>query len=311
MTLALDNYRAAQVHELDIDGNPLRYRVFGDGPAVVLVHGWPLHGATYRELIEALRPHYCCYVPDLPGAGDTPWWPEIRDTMTSYTALLRRFVDALHLERFALIAHDSGGGAARLLAAELGQRVSCLILQNTEVPDHLAFQLRLFKWVSASPRLGGAFMRLLCTRGMRQSRLGFGGCFGDRSLVEGEFFAACIRPLLTSVEGHRSILNAIDLSWTTRLSAAHARITAPIHLFWGGADTYFPLQHARRMMSEFANPGELRVVPEARLYVHEEAAGELAQFSLPLLAAVFSQVNVPSNAGPPAPQAVKTKRALP
>jgi pimeloyl-ACP methyl ester carboxylesterase len=44
MTQALDHFRTAPVEELTISGRPLRYRVFGDGPAVVFVHGWPLSG---------------------------------------------------------------------------------------------------------------------------------------------------------------------------------------------------------------------------------------------------------------------------
>jgi pimeloyl-ACP methyl ester carboxylesterase len=118
--------------------------------------------------------------------------------MSSYSALLRKFVDALDLDRFALIGHDSGGGAARLLAAELGLRVSCLILQHTELPNHLAFQLRLFKWASAAPRLGGPLLRWFCTGPLRRSQLSF----GDRSLVDGEFAEANIRPPLAALDGH-------------------------------------------------------------------------------------------------------------
>ncbi|HTU63471.1 MAG TPA: alpha/beta hydrolase, partial [Polyangiales bacterium] len=162
-----------------------------------------------------------------------------------------------------------------------------MILQNTEVPGHLSFQLRLFKWASETPAFG-PIMGLLCSSPLRQSMLGFGSCFGDRSLIDGEFAEACIRPLAAAAGGHREILRAIDLSWTDRLANAHARISAPIHLFWGGADHYFPLKQARQMATEFANRGELHVVPHARLYVHEEAAAELAQFSLRLLAAAFA-----------------------
>src|ERR1700742_1541572 len=125
MSTALDMLRAAPVQELDCDGIPLRYRTFGSGPAVLLLHGWPLNGATYRYLIEALAPHYCCSVPDLPGAGSTPWSNRIAEPITGYADVMRRFVQGLGLDSLAIVGHDSGGGVARLLAAELGARVRC------------------------------------------------------------------------------------------------------------------------------------------------------------------------------------------
>src|SRR5262245_39246165 len=137
MSTALENYRNAPVLQLDLGGIPLCYRSFGDGPSVLLLHGWPLNGATYRELIEALRGSYRCYVPDLPGAGSTPWSPRISDTIRGYAGLMQAFIERLQIDQLAIIGHDSGGGVARVLAAELGSRLKALILQNTELPDHM------------------------------------------------------------------------------------------------------------------------------------------------------------------------------
>src|SRR4051812_35949295 len=145
MSIALDNFRAAPVQQIELSGTSLRYRVFGDGPAVLLLHGWPLSGVTYRHLIEALRPQYRCYVPDLPGAGATPWSSSMTETMHGYTELMRAFADQLQPDRLAIIGHDSGGGVARLLAAQLGPRVTALVLQNPEVPGHMPPMVRMLK----------------------------------------------------------------------------------------------------------------------------------------------------------------------
>jgi pimeloyl-ACP methyl ester carboxylesterase len=246
---------------------------------------------TYRHLIEALRPHYRCYVPDLPGAGDTAWSSQINDTIFDYATLMRGFVDQLKLERLALIGHDSGGGVARVLAADLGSRATCVILQNTELPDFVPIQVRALKLASRSESLSATLMRLLTSSSLRRSELGFGACFGDRSLIDGEFFEACIRPLAAGAGGHNAIMRRLDLRWVLRLPEIHARIKAPIHLFWGDQDRYFPLQHARRMAASFVQPGELRVIAGAKLYVHEEAADELSRFSLPLVAAGFASAD--------------------
>jgi len=286
-SIALQNFRAAPVHEVTLAGTTLRYREFGSGPAVLFLHGWPLSGVTYRHLIEALRPHYRCLVPDLPGAGDTPWSPRIHETIQGYTELAHAFVDHLQLERLALIGHDSGGGVARTLAAELGTRVTSLVLQNTELPAHVPLMVRLLK-ISASSAVTGSSLALVAKhRALRRSELGFGGCFGDLELIDGEFLEACVAPLLAEVEGHRQVLAHLDLTWTQRLAQIHERIEAPIHLFWGEQDGFFPLARARSMAQTFKVPGEFKVIAGAKLYVHEEAPAELASFTSPLLASAF------------------------
>jgi pimeloyl-[acyl-carrier protein] methyl ester esterase len=42
---------------------------FGQGPDLVLIHGWGLHGGIWRPLVEALRDRYRLTVIDLPGHG--------------------------------------------------------------------------------------------------------------------------------------------------------------------------------------------------------------------------------------------------
>jgi pimeloyl-ACP methyl ester carboxylesterase len=289
MSKALDDFRAAPVHEIDLSGTTLRYRMFGDGPAVLLIHGWPLSGVTYRHLSEALSPQFRCYVPDLPGAGATPWSPSITNTIHGYTALMRAFVDRLQLETLAIVGHDSGGGVARLLAAELPGRVTSLVLQNTEVPNHIPLMVRLLKLGAASGSFAALLGRLIKSKHFRTSALGFGNCFGNRALIEGEFYEACVRPLEKDLAGQTAALAHLPLDWTRVLPEIHARIDAPIHLFWGEKDDdFFPLDRARAMAQQFRVPGEFQVIPGAKLYVHEEAHEELSRFALQLIAAGFA-----------------------
>jgi pimeloyl-ACP methyl ester carboxylesterase len=288
MGIALDTFRAAVTQELQLSGMVVRYRVLGDGPPLLFLHGWPLCGATYRELAYALQPHFRCYIPDLPGAGDTPWAPQIQDTGPAFTQLMREFVDALGLSRFAIVAHDSGGAVGRMLAAELDGRVSALILQNTEVPDYVAPLARLVK-VQAQ-YAPGLTAKALASPAFRRSALGFGGTFGDRSLIDGEFHEACVVPLLRAPQGALDMFKHFDLTFPRRVQALHARISAPISLFWGGADTFFPVAAARAMFDGLRQRGEMHVEPNAKLYVHEECPAQLARFALPILRAAFDSL---------------------
>ena len=41
----------------------------GNGPPLVLLHGWAMHGGIFAPLVEALRGHRTLHVVDLPGHG--------------------------------------------------------------------------------------------------------------------------------------------------------------------------------------------------------------------------------------------------
>ena len=55
----------------------MHIHVTGTGPALVLIHGWALHGGIFAPLVQRLAPHFQLHVVDLPGHGfsrddDTP-----------------------------------------------------------------------------------------------------------------------------------------------------------------------------------------------------------------------------------------------
>jgi pimeloyl-[acyl-carrier protein] methyl ester esterase len=49
--------------------SPLHVEVSGDGPPLVLLHGWAMHGGVFAPLTERLRRHHRVHVVDLPGHG--------------------------------------------------------------------------------------------------------------------------------------------------------------------------------------------------------------------------------------------------
>lgn len=48
---------------------PLSIEIVGDGPPLVLLHGWAMHGGVFALLVERLRAHRTLHVVDLPGHG--------------------------------------------------------------------------------------------------------------------------------------------------------------------------------------------------------------------------------------------------
>lgn len=56
---------------LEWNGSASEIREQGSGPAIVLVHGFPLDGAMWSGVARALAPKFHVFKPDLPGRGNT------------------------------------------------------------------------------------------------------------------------------------------------------------------------------------------------------------------------------------------------
>ncbi len=48
---------------------PLHIAISGDGPPLVMLHGWAMHGGVFATLAQRLRERHTLYVVDLPGHG--------------------------------------------------------------------------------------------------------------------------------------------------------------------------------------------------------------------------------------------------
>jgi pimeloyl-ACP methyl ester carboxylesterase len=270
---------------IDLGHSRIAYRQAGQGEPLLLVHGYPLHGMTFRHLVPALARHYTCIVPDLPGLGETEWTSETDFNFAGQARTLREFVDRLGLRSYAILAHDTGGTIARRLTTLDLPRVTKLVLIGTEVPGHRPPWIEFFQ-KAANPKRTATFKILMRLRWFRHSSAAFGGCFHDLSLIDGAFHRLFIEPLLQSdarIRGQIHYLRGIDWQLVDGMRAEHARITIPTLLIWGEQDSVFPIAEARAMARQLPNCKGLAIIPDAKLFVHEERPDEVAKAALDFL----------------------------
>lgn len=288
MPTDLELFRAAPLHTADV-GTPITYRRFGAGPAIVLIHGWPLNGATYRGLVRRLSRSFTCYVPDLPGSGATPWDPNTQNLFYDWAQLMVRFADVLKLERIALIGHDSGGAIARFAAAELGARVSLLALSNTEVLGHIPRLVLAYRAMAGFAGMRPMLELALRSRSFRRSAFGLRRCFADRDHLDGEFHEACVAPLLPDATNALRALRAFQPHWLEReMAGLHAKLHMPTVFAWGEADPFFPVAHARAMLGGIPDVRAFEVLSGQSLFVHDEAPQLVADVFEPWLLALHA-----------------------
>jgi pimeloyl-ACP methyl ester carboxylesterase len=279
-------FRRPVGRRIDVGHSRLAYYRFGAGPDLLLIHGWPLHAATFRHLLPQLARHYTCHLLDLPGAGQTGCGPDTPIGLRAHADTVLKAVDALGLERYGIVAHDSGAVIARQVAAR-DARVAALAFSGSEIAGFRPPKLRLMVTLGRT-----ALGRRLLMRGMRlrlvqRSELGLGGCFTDLRYAQGEFGELFIQPLLSSQEtsaGQWRLLQDFDWGLIDHLSEVHARIQVPVLAVWGSEDPWFPVARLQPTLSQFPAGATLRVVPGAKLFVHEDRPQDYLAHVLPYLA---------------------------
>lgn len=117
------------------DAGPLDVHLLeaGDGPPVLMLHGWPQHAGCWRQVIPLLADDHRLVCPDLRGFGSSGATGKGYDPAT-FAADAVALLDALELERVAVVGHDWGGSAAFELALRWPERVSHLLVLNTAPP---------------------------------------------------------------------------------------------------------------------------------------------------------------------------------
>jgi pimeloyl-[acyl-carrier protein] methyl ester esterase len=94
----------------------LHTEVRGNGPTLVLLHGWGLNVRVWDGLVAGLCDRFRIIAVDLPGHGHSGWLPE-RSSLEEQAAQVRETVAAI-AEDYSLLGWSLGGQLALQLAAE-------------------------------------------------------------------------------------------------------------------------------------------------------------------------------------------------
>jgi pimeloyl-ACP methyl ester carboxylesterase len=129
-----------------IDTGDLRQHVVtgGDGPPLLLVHGWPQTWYAWRLIMPELARDFSVVAPDQRGTGLSGKPTDGYDTAT-LAADLAALMDALGYQQFAVAGHDTGMWIGYALAADHPDRVARLAVAEAAMPG-----------VSPSPPLLGS-----------------------------------------------------------------------------------------------------------------------------------------------------------
>lgn len=104
--------------------------VAGSGPAVLLLHQTPRSWDEYRDVLPLLGRRRQAIAMDTVGFGDSTALPPGEDSIERWAAVAADLLDALELERAAVVGHHTGAYVAAELAASRPERVEAVVLSS-------------------------------------------------------------------------------------------------------------------------------------------------------------------------------------
>lgn len=116
---------------LEIAGSSLSVLDRGEGPAVLLGHGYLWDWRMWQPQIEAFQRRYRLIIPEMWGHGRSGAIPENTQNHADIAAQMLALMDKLEIERFAVVGSSMGGMWGAHLAALAPKRVYGLALLNS------------------------------------------------------------------------------------------------------------------------------------------------------------------------------------
>lgn len=272
---------------LNLGGQRVFYHRRGRGAPVVLIHGFLVSHYAWRHVIPQLSEGHDVIAFDLPGFGESDRPPpvEFRYDVLGYMETVVGVLDALEIERAALVGHAIGGGIALVTAARRPERVS-----RIAVVDPLVYPFKLPPEVLPLlvPGVGPILFRTLYTRGIIR-RYMKNDLYRDPALVTDEW-VDYVWERLNRPGGFEAAHAVVRSSSDPRVVAEALRaVRAPALVAWGADDHLFAAENAPRLAEEL--PGsELHIIPECGHAPPEEKPDELVKVLAPFLAGTRPEV---------------------
>lgn len=250
----------------------------GDGPPAVFVHGVVASSYLWRHVIMALAGERRCVAVDLPLHGRTPATPGQDFSLSALATFVGDFCDALALDGIDLVANDTGGAVAQIVAARAPQRLRSLTLSNcethTNVPPWTFVPTFLLAWSGLLARTAPALLRDV----RRARRRIYGSGYTDLERLPVDLARAWLEPLVGTPAAAREFQRLIVSVRARDLVAVEPALRAlsvPTLIVWGTGDRFFSRRWARWLYDTIPGATGVVEVPGARLFFPDERADEL------------------------------------
>jgi pimeloyl-ACP methyl ester carboxylesterase len=276
----------------DVNSGQIAFFETGQGPAAVFVHGVPLNGYHWRNVIARVQHRRRCIAIDLMGLGYTEIGRCQDVSFTTQADMIAEILDALHIEKVDLVGNDSGGAIAQIFAAHHPERLTSLVLTNCDVHDGWPPpQVLPIMQHAKEGTLAPIFQSMLDRPDLARERYAKGASvpllrsYADPSVLTDEIIRVYLQPLLSSQQR----INAFQRYWlafnnkhTVAIYSALKSLQVPTLIVWGLQDIFFDKKWAYWLKETIPGAKPVIEVADARLFFPEDLpdtlAGSLLEF---------------------------------
>jgi haloalkane dehalogenase len=259
----------------------------GTGRAALFLHGFPLNGFQWRGAIERLEAHRRCIAPDFLGLGYTRVAAGQGVAADDQVAMLVAMLDRLGVGSADVIASDSGGAVAQLLAVRHPDRVRTLLLTNcdTEIDCPPPALLPVIELSKRGEFVDQWLAPWLADPELARSAQGIGGmCYVDRAHPTDEAVQYFFSPLMDparKAEVHAYAV-ALERNVLAGIEPALRRSVVPTRILWGMADDIFSPRSPDYLDRTLGASRGVRRLPGSKLFWPEERPEVIAEEALRL-----------------------------
>ena len=258
-----DGLQRQPVHTVTVNGSRIAYLDAGGGPPVILVHGFGGSLWQWEYQQAPLATHHRIITLDLPGSGLSDK-PDIAYTPDEMIAFFQGFMDALGIQKAALVGNSMGGGLVIGMAVTHPERVERVVLISgmpKNVREKLTGRLTRRAVETSAPvwliRLGNWLAGRWVTEDVLQEMV------YDHSLLtpaviersyQNRHRPGLIAPLMTTAR-------TLPL-WEQGLARRIGEIRQPTLVIWGEEDEVFPPDVGRELQATIKG-ASFALVPKA------------------------------------------------
>ena len=236
-----------------LEGTRVRYLDEGQGPPVVLIHGFASSIEAWGGVIPVLRERHRVLALDLRGFGWTDR-PPGDYSPEAQARLVLALMDQRGIDRAAVVAHSYGASVALQMALSAPQRVSRVALYDAWV---YSSQLPPFFHMARADGIGEAMFAVWYGE-RAEDRIAL--AFYDRSFVT-QALVDDVNRALARPGTHAAALAAVRSMRYEHSEARYREIRVPALLLWGREDRVTPLSVGERLS---------RDLPASRLVVYPQ-----------------------------------------
>lgn len=251
--------------EIIINDLKVNYKIKGEGPVILILHGWGGSSESWIETSKILAKNGLKVIcPDFPGFGKTST-PQRVWGLNDYTLWLKNFIEYLNLENFFLLGHSFGGRVAIKFVISYPEKIKSLILcSSAGIKQKWGWKEKIIFLLAF---IGNTIFSLRILRKFKDK---------GRNL----FYKLLRNKDYTKTKG--TMRETIKKILAQDLLPELSKIKVKTFIVWGQKDNIVPIKYAQILKEKIEN-SKLEILPELRHSPHLEAPEKLSEVILKFL----------------------------